>query len=255
MAHSFRDLTCRFRSIGGPGQVPGNPRCWWSAGGWCLGLLAAAMGQGPAEGALPAGMVDPVRFTVFSARPVSDLAFHPQPGAPAENLEFYATARSPRYEYRGAMPLQFLDPDGALVAEADIPTTMRDVLLLFMPATAPALSGKRSYRIGVIDDSAARHGPGGLVLINLSGLQLTGIVNRRAVILAAGSNPPIAAGPQIAMTLRTVFNGRSYQAFAHEFDLAPGERALLILFPPFYPGSLEVQSRLLRDEVEAPAGN
>jgi hypothetical protein len=30
--------------------------------------------------------------------------------------------------------------------------------------------------------------------------------------------------------------------------LGPRQRALLILFPPFYAGSLEVQSRLLIDE-------
>ncbi|MDO8542863.1 MAG: hypothetical protein Q7S40_20670, partial [Opitutaceae bacterium] len=50
-----------------------------------------------------------VRFTVFAARPITDVTFTPRANAAAQKLTFYPTARSPRYEYRGVMPLHFLD--------------------------------------------------------------------------------------------------------------------------------------------------
>jgi hypothetical protein len=53
--------------------------------------------------------------------------------------------------------------------------------------------------------------------------------------------------------LSTVFSQRTYQSYAGTARLGRNERALLILFPPFYPGALEVQSRLLVDQPPAGA--
>lgn len=200
----------------------------------------------------------PIRFTVFSARPIAGLSFVPGTDADLEELEFFPTARSPRYEYRGPAPLVFLGSDGRVAAEARIPEGMNDVLLLFIPAGGPAGAQSLLYRIAVIDDTAVRHGAGGFVIIDLSELPLSGTVNRRPVTLRPGLNSVIPVGTDVRVVLRTEFRGRSYQAYAHAFELGPGERALLILFPPYYLGSLEVQSRLLRDEAaergEAPTG-
>ncbi|MBI4623275.1 MAG: hypothetical protein HY736_08665 [Verrucomicrobia bacterium] len=199
-----------------------------------------------------AAEVQLVRFTVFSARPIADVAFTPRPKTPPQKIVFYPTARSPRYEYRGAMPLRFVDvTTGTAVAEASIPPEIRDPLLLFAPVEGASAVGGLRYRISVLDDSAARHGSGGLAIINFSGLALAGTVNKETVTLKAGLNPTLAVGRSAKITLRTSFKNRTYQSYADTVHLARNERALLILFPPFYPGSLEVQARLL---VDTPSG-
>jgi hypothetical protein len=55
-------------------------------------------------------------------------------------------------------------------------------------------------------------------------------------------------GNSVKLVLEALFKNRRYRSYTDTVSLGPGERALLILFPPFYPGSLEVQGRLLVDE-------
>lgn len=215
---------------------------------WLQVLALGVMGLAAGHAAEPAPAIT-VRFTVFSAQPIRDLTFAPRSNAAPVKVMFQPTARSVRQEYRGAGPLRFVDAtSGDVVAEAVIPATIRDALLLFSPLDAKAAAGKKlRYQIAVLDDGAARHGPGGLAIINLSGLALTGTVGAEKVTLKAGLNPTLAIGRSAAVTLTTAFKGRNYRSYASTVTLGRGERALLILFPPFNPGSLEAQTRLLID--------
>lgn len=210
-----------------------------------IGLVATLQAQVPASG-------QTIRFTVFAAKPISDVAFVPRPNAGPQKLQFQPTARSPRYEYRGTMPLRFVDATGAVVAEATIPATIRDALLLFTP-TEPATgaAGGLRYQIAVLDDAAARHGAGGLAIINLSGLDLSGSVNAEKITLKPGLNPTLHVGRSAKVTFNTSAKGKTYQSHASTITLGRNERALLILFPPFYKGAFEVQSRLLLDQPPA----
>ena len=65
-------------------------------------------------------------------------------------------------------------------------------------------------------------------------------------------NPTMKVSRTAKIMLRTTLKGRSFQSYAEDLKLKKDERALLILFPPFYKGSLEVQSRLLIDEPPEP---
>lgn len=247
MAHSFGYLS----------QVPGSAA--WRATrchvrGWVPALLVAlalaapfARAQTGATGATGAL----ARFTVFSSTPLKGLAYAPRAGAATQTVVFYPTARSPKYEYRGAMPLRFIEAaTGTVVAEATIPPDIRDALLLFSPVQSPGGGAKTTlrYHVAVLDDGAQRAPAGGLSIINLSGLALSGTVGRENVTLRAGLNPPLAIGKSADVTLRTVFKERSFRSYAGMVALGRNQRALLILFPPFYKGSLEVQSRLLIDQ-------
>ncbi len=217
-----------------------------------LRYLTAAIAMATAvHGQPPRAPEQAFRFTVFSARPVEGVSFSPNLRAAPQKLVFYPTARSPRYEFRGALPLRFTDASGAVVAEATVPPEMHDVLLLFS-AVEPVPSSGLRYQIAVLDDGAARHGPSGLAIINLSGLALAGTVGRADVVLKSGLNPTLQVSRTAKIMLRTTFKGRSYQSYAGELEMKAAERALLILFPPFYKGSLEVQSRLLIDEPPLP---
>ena len=224
---------------------------------WLVALCGAVHFAGAQPAAAPA-----IRFAVFSAKPIADLAFVPRPGGEPQKVQFQPTARSPRYEYRASMPVRFFDAgSGEVVAEAVIPAGVRDALLLFAPieasaatpAAGPAPGAKGGaaplrYQISVLDDSATRHGAGGLAIINLSGLPLSGTVGAEKVTLKPGLNPTLAIGPTAKIAFSTVFKGKVYRSYSGTATLGRNERALLILFPPFYAGSLEVQSRLLLDQ-------
>lgn len=188
-----------------------------------------------------------IRFTVFSDRPVSGLSYTPAPKGAAVPLVFYPTARSPRYEYRGPSPLRFVEAlSGAVVAEAVVPPEIHQPLLLFSAITPAPTTGLR-YRIQVLDDEALHRAPAGLTILNLSGLALSGTVDQQAITLTVGLNAPIPLAHAAKVQLRTTLKNRSYQSYVDTIALEKSARALLILFPPFYQGSLEVQSRLLHD--------
>jgi hypothetical protein len=213
-----------------------------------LAFAVASVSAQPANPALQA-----VSFTVFSAKPIANLAFAPRANAAPQKTVFYPTARSPRYEFRGAMPIKFTDSTtNTVVAEATIPPEIRHALLLFSAVEPVPEKGLR-YQVAVLDDSALAHAAGGLAIINLSGLTLSGTVGNQAVTLQPGLNAPLTVGRSAKIALRTTANKRTYQAYAETLQLAGRQRALLILFPPFYKGSLEVQSRLLIDETPAAA--
>jgi hypothetical protein len=133
------------------------------------------------------------------------------------------------------------------MAEVTFASTMREAFLLFEPMMPAAKDGVR-YRVYVLDDSAVRQAPGTLTLVNLSGLPLSGSAGKSFVNLRDTLVTAFTVGRSAPVALKVPYGGRSYQAYAETIELEPGERALLILFPPFRPGSLEVQSRLLVDK-------
>jgi hypothetical protein len=194
-----------------------------------------------------------IRFTVFSAEPVEGILFASKSEAPKTPAVFYPTARSSHYTYQGANPLRFYrapanDTAGSemTVAEVVIPSGMQDALLVFLPDVS---ANRLLYRVYLVDDGAARLTRGGLGIVNFSGLPLSGTIAGKAVALKAGLNPPLRIGRSAKVELRTPFKGRSYPAYEDGLELGPDERALLILFPPYRPGSLEVQSRVLLDQA------
>ena len=188
-----------------------------------------------------------VRFTVFSARPAAGLTYVARARQAASPLVLYPTARSPRYEYRGAMPLRITDAaTKSVIAEATVPPEITEALLLLVPIEPAPATGLR-YQTYVLDDSAIRQASGTLSILNLSSFTLAGTVGDRATSLATGLNPAVPIARPTAVILRTTVKNRSLQAYAGTVELRRGERALLVLLPPFYRGSAEVQSRLLID--------
>lgn len=220
--------------------------------GW---ILLAGVVAGVSHGAT-APVPAAVRFTVFSAAPLKGLTFVPRPNAAPQELVFQPTARSVRHEYRGPMPLRITEAGtGTLVAEATIPAGIRDALLLFLPVAEGKGGGALRYQVAVLDDGAGRHGPGGLAILNLSGLALNGTVGAEKVTLKAGLNPTLPVGRTTPVSFSTVFKSRAYRSYVGTVTLGRNERALLILFPPFYAGGLEVQSRLLLDQPPGSVGS
>ncbi len=188
-----------------------------------------------------------VRFTVFSARPIEGLAYVSTTGAKLP-LKFNPTARSTRHTYNGALPLKFVDiATGAVVAEATVPSDVREPLLLFMALPTDSARGLR-YQVAVMDDSAAKLGPGHLAILNLSGLKLTGTLDKVSLTVDEGLNAPLPFARSAKLTIFASVRGTRVQSYADVIKSPKSSRLLLILFPPTRPGALEVQSRALVDE-------
>ncbi len=219
-------------------------RRWWLA----VALVCASRWiAGPLHAASPAGAVT-LRFTVFSPRPPQDAAFVAAPGQSPTRLRFYPLARSPRYEYRGPAALRFIAPkDRAPLAEAEIPAGLTNALIVLLPEEkAPG-----RWRAIVLDDGDSRFRAGQWVLVNLSGLELEGTLNERPLKLGPGPNPAQPATRTSQLVLRARSRGTTYQALSAEWNLAEGERALLLLLPPLRAGTFAVQHRLLIDRPAA----
>jgi hypothetical protein len=209
-----------------------------------LMLLASVGGSSCALAAPP---LRQFVFTVFSAEPVGRLMYVPRPEAAPLPLAFYPTARSPRYAYTGPETVQLFDAvTGAVVAEVSVPSAIRSALFIVSAIDRPAATNLR-YRVQVLDDGATQHPPGTLRILNLSGLPLSGTINGRPLTLKDGMNAPLRVGASAEVRLRTRFRDRSYQAYAETIALDDSGRALLLLLPPYRQGSLEMQSRVLRD--------
>ena len=213
-------------------------------------LLLGSLASIPVARAIPPAAEHTLTFTVFSGEPVDHLSYVPAPGANLQPLVFYPTARSPIFTYTGPSKLQLVDSGRqALVAEVEIPSGIRSALLI-LSAVRSATDGTRRFHVRVIDDSTLQHGPGELLILNLSGLSLSGTINGRALTLADGINKLVRVAGSAALRLRTPFRNRSYPAYSDIIDVEASGRALLLLLPPWRRGSLEVQSRVLLDHPE-----
>ena len=216
----------------------------------CVAAIAWSAWPGPMLAQPNPAAVPVVRFTVFAAEPIEGLGYAAQPGGAVVPLRFYPTARSALHEHRGREPLRLVDGrTGAEVAAVPIPAGMREVLLLVSP-TATGSSGQR-YRVTVLDDGPGQRTAGQIQILNLSGLELAGELNGRTIAIASGFNPAVSAGRSARLVLRTRCRGRIYLSWHDTINLGPTGRGLLILFPPFSAGSIEVQTRVLLDEIGA----
>ena len=169
-------------------------------------------------------------------------------------LKFNPTARSGRHTYNGISPVKFIDNEtGVVVAEAAVPPEMREPLILFTELPVPTTRGLR-YKVSVIDDSAAKLGAGHLAILNLSGLKLTGTLDRTELTVDDGLNAPVPFTRQAKLTLFTSARGTRVQSYSEVIAPPKSSRLLLILFPPTRKGALEVQSRALSDEPPKPPG-
>lgn len=192
-----------------------------------------------------------IRFTVFSLRPIEGLGYLSTTGAKLP-LKFNPASRSTRHTYTGASLLKFVDiATNAVVAEATVPPEIREPLLLFIELPAANARGLR-YQVAVLDDSAAKLGAGHLAILNLSGLKLTGLLDKTELTVDEGLNAPVPFIRQTKLTLYATVRGTRVQSYSDMIKPPKSSRLLLILFPPARKGALEVQTRALADEPSAP---
>jgi len=204
--------------------------------------LSAALGA--PEATLPST----VHFSVFALRPVPGLAVLPSDDHPPQPIQLYPTARSSLVSYRGPMPVRLVNMiTGNALAEVWIPPTITRALIVVAPGNGPESGGHLVPHL--VDENPPSSGTVRLTVLNLSGLSLRGWINARPMAIRAGLNPIPGVSGTARLELRAVLKEREYHSYADAVTLTAAERSLLILFPPYYRGSLEVQARMLREEM------
>lgn len=217
---------------------------------FALACAAALFGHLHAQAERPSERK--LRFTVFAPEVPTGLAYvvsmKPEKFS---SLVFFPSARSPAYEHVGAGPLQFVDETTREpVASVAVPPNVKEALLVFFPAP-PQPGSTLRYHVYVHDDGETKYGAGGLAVLNFSGLTLNGTIDRQQVDVTEGDQGPFNVGLSAKVQLTTTFHERKLQSYAETITLGQDGRALLILLPPFRKGSIEVQTRVLLDEIVA----
>ena len=229
-----------------------SPQCELSSANRLITLAGVVLelGLSFAFGATDSAPPPAVQFSVFALRPVPGLAFLPGDEQAPQPIELYPTARSSVVSYRGPMPVRLVNTiTGTAVAEAWIPPTTTRALIVLAPANGQASGG--SLTPFVVDEHAPQSVSARLTVLNLSGLSLRGRINGRQMAIRDGLNPIPGVSGAVHLELRAAPKDRDYHSYAEDVTLASGEQALLMLFTPYYRGSLEVQARLLREETPA----
>lgn len=205
---------------------------------WCPHLFAG----------VPAA-TEPLRFTVWAFAVPPPLALAPgDTGAAPVPLQFHPSTRSPVYEWAGADVLRFVELEtGRVVAEARVPAELKRVLLIFAPMRDAA--SRLRYQVLVMDDSERGLPKHSLCVLNCSGWALRGSAAGQSREFSPGLSAAIPAGGAVQVQLSAHVRGRWWQSHASQFELGPSQRALLVVLPPYYPGSPEVQVRRLVDEL------
>ena len=193
-----------------------------------------------------------ISFTVYSQKRLRGVFFRDSSGAEQE-LRFFSASRSRSYRTSASGFLQFYrksDSDEvALIARVEVASLPATALLVFSPVAQNG--GPTLYEIRALDDRVDAFPIQHLRILNVSGLDLRVHLADVPIPLPPGSaSPPIAVSAEVAIDVRTVAGKPAFRE--QHFFLGNGERVLLVLFPPYLPGSVEVQPHFLRQDLAAP---
>ena len=91
-----------------------------------------------------------------------------------------------------------------------------------------------------------------LIIYNFSDRMLEGYIRREKVRINAGPSASFPVDNSLPITLWYPFNGKLVPGFNLALNLKRSHRYLLFFFPPAFDGAIELQYRLLEEEVELP---
>lgn len=206
----------------------------------------------------PEAKVRTINFSVYAAKmPTEPIHFLTKPLGNAQTVTLYSAQRSPDYRWTGSGPIQLFsesriadmvegEVSRRIVAEVLVPDDMIQVLIILFPN--PAFTTNESapaYLAYVFNDSPENLPAGRMVFLNASGMEFVGKINNSVVTVQRGLNPPLQVGSAVKIDLRVKYRERYYQSYSSTLRLPENERMMLLILPPYYEGSLEVQARVL----------
>jgi hypothetical protein len=175
---------------------------------------------------------------------------------------FRSSGRSLKYPYKGPEVIVFFEEEPAptaqnpnavsrtTVAATRVPKGVEEVMFLFSENKQYPEKGLK-YDIQWVDTSEKYIVPGHVTIYNTLPIEFKGAAGKKAnkgkIIKASpGINPAIDIYPQatLLLTLESKVDGL-LRVYEDTISCGEKERILLILFPPRFPGSLDIGSKII----------
>lgn len=201
-------------------------------------------------------------FTVYSLKRLKDLKFLHGDRKEASALEFFSSARSKPYEYKGPNPIIFFretpaptieDPNAVKrtkVAELSLPEEGGEFLFIFFPDYS---RDKEQYKVYPLDDSKSELPVGSIRLFNATSFQLEGVFGQNKINLAPGPSKAYrVSGNSMSLGLGFRYEDKFHMSYNGPVELERKSRGLFMIFPPFVKGSAILQTRYLRETETEP---
>ena len=202
------------------------------------------------------------KFTVYSLKRLKELEFLHGDRKESSELEFFSSARSPIYEYKGPNPIIFFretpaptdeDPNAVSrtkVAEISLPEEGGEFLFIFFPDYSGDIE---QYRVYPLDDSKSELPTGSIRLFNATPYQLEGVFGQNKINLAPGPSKAYrVSGNSMSLGLGFRYEDKVHMSYNGPVELERKSRGLFMIFPPFVKGSAILQTRYLRESEPEP---
>ncbi|MGA0333494.1 MAG: hypothetical protein ACO3NW_06020 [Kiritimatiellia bacterium] len=184
---------------------------------------------------------------------------------------FRSSGRSLNYFYRGPEPIVFfeeepaptaLNPEAVTripVATTRIPEGVENVLFLFTINQDHPQNGLK-YNLQWLDTSVENFKPGHVSIFNTLPIELNGVAGKdekqKLIKALPGLNPAINFYPQatLLLTLESKVEGH-LRVYEDTITCNKEDTILLVLFPPRFPGSLSLGSKIISLPITPPEKN
>ena len=211
----------------------------------------------------PSAPLRTIEFTTYGQYPIKDTWYQPickealtdgtPPSAPVK-IETHSLTRKGPHTFTGDNTIRFYNPTTQRqVARVELPKKSDKWLLIFLknPNYTTHPDTQLKYIIYPFDDSEKNLPIHSLVLLNLTGRELTGKIGKKRIQLNHGTSPKFKARKsiQINLWMRAKNGHDQLQALSKTYPFKAGNRNLILLFPPVLKGSADLDTRLL---VERP---
>jgi hypothetical protein len=175
-------------------------------------------------------------------------------------LNFYSSSASEKFEYKGAPTIHFYDVNALKTVENpnDLQSSAQfqvdgksaDYLLLFFPHPNPSnTSDSPKYFVIGFPDCLKSRPAQTITMLNASGSEVFADVGGERIVAEPKMNRPIRVtdNARVRLALRT--ESRAAMFYNQPLEVNPSERIFFIIFPSFTPGSIALQTRILRETL------
>ena len=205
-----------------------------------------------------------IEFSVYGQYPVRGVEYAPISETaiaagvkqePPISIETHSLARMGPHIFKGGNRILFHETASqSLVAQVNLPTTSDNWLLIFVknPRFKEDPSTNLKYLIYPFDDRRKNLPKNGLVLLNISGKELDGLLENKRVKLSTGESATYRVQESLPINLwaRDFSGEKLLPALIKTYHFNPDHRYLMIFFPPVLRGSADLDVRFLSEAVE-----
>ncbi|MFT4901717.1 MAG: hypothetical protein ACI81V_000992 [Lentimonas sp.] len=203
-----------------------------------------------------------IQFNVYAQSAANQLVYQPvepppqgrMPLTELKAIQSHPLARTGPYPFKGGDRIDFYNATThSMEAQVRIPPHSNHWLLVFTKNPYyQKKSGALKYRILPVDERSLNRPANQVVFLNLSNLDLTGLLNQQQLQLPAGQSSPYPVNGQTSIQLWIgPRKQRSPCAWLKNCNFQSGQRPLILLFAPILSGSGDLDVRQLSDEEPA----